>query len=285
MKDFYGCLAVAVAMMSQAAFATLPDDECRARSRLDLILNAGIDVTPGSVGREETTPSIALRVYDIIDPFAVAVAIGDYESARMFGDRVVERLKALFAEVSGISATVSGDDPARQYARLVVGAAIARVSLVDYRWLDAVRYGAIARDGARALAGHPEYGEHARFYLGLYEYYTAVAPMWVRGLGYLGGVVGDRRTGLDLLEETVNSNNALAPEAARVLLEEVRERDRPNCRYLPLAADLAASYPHNYRFRWYLERERARCEDEGIGGGGRPRLAFGYTCASMVAVP
>lgn len=285
MKTVCRCLAAAVAMMSAAAFATLPDGECRARSRLDLILNAGIDVTPGSVGYAEATPSIALRVYDIIDPFAVAVAIGDYESARMFGHRVVARLKSLFVDISGVSEENSGDDPARLYARLVVGAAIARVSLVDYQWLDAVRFGAIARDGVRALSDHPEYGEHARFYLGLYEYYTAVAPLWVRALGRLGGVVGDRHKGLRLLEETVNSNNALAPEAARVLLEEVLERDRPRCRYLPLAADLAATYPHNHRFRWYLERERARCEEGRVEVGERPRLAFGYTCASMAAAP
>lgn len=272
-------LALVVAL---PAAADAPPAECRARYRLEAILNGGVRVAPSfEVDRGPAAP-VVMRMYDIIDHWAVAVALGDYEGARTFADRVLRHLAVLLAEIDARPS----DDPDTAYARLSVSATAARVALVAGEWLEALHHGRIARESAAWLEARRPGDTRVRFFRGLLEYYAGVAPMWVRGLGAFSGVDGDPERGLALLEETVRSNNALAPEAARVLLEEVRRKHRPECRYLPLAGDLAASFPRNFRFQWYVERERERCESwRDFEDDDVPRLAFAFDCMQAALDP
>jgi hypothetical protein len=199
--------------------------------------------------------------------------IGDYESASIVSEAVTPRLVELFESLSEVNERAGEDNG---YARLLIGATLAKVSLVGHRWIDAVRYGTIARDEAQRLAELEDGDERAGFFLGLYEYYTGIAPFWLRGVGQLVGVDGDPGRGMSLLEEALRNDIALAPEAARVLLEEVRPEDRPRCRYLRLAEDLARYYPRNDRFKWYVERERHSCDGRlALAAADLPRLGQG----------
>jgi hypothetical protein len=188
----------------------------------------------------------------------MAVAVGDYDAAEQLGPVIRPQLAALYDEVD---TSVGEFAPDAVYARLVVGGALARVSLVSHAFVDAARYGAGARSDARWLEAHDPGSGRADFFFGLYELYTGIAPFWLRAAGVLAGVHGDPARGRLLLERVVRDNGAFAPEAARVLLEEVPASHRPTCRYLSLAVDLARLYPRNGRFQWYVDREFARCED------------------------
>jgi hypothetical protein len=230
---------------------------CGERQRLDEILNVDPAVWEAPLFAPEHTVHPLHRMYDIIDIWAVAVAIGDYAGAQALGVDIFPELERLFEQVD---VAADATRPETIYTRLVVSAMLARIALVDHDFLTALRYGRVAIDDTHLLAETRPGDPRAGFFLGLYHYYTGAAPLLLRGVGMLAGVRGDRAQGTQRLEDAVLSNQPLAPEAARVLLEEVRERDRPVCRYLPLAKDLAATYPDNYRFHWFVERERARCD-------------------------
>ncbi len=250
--------------------ATAAGADCRERERLDRILNVDPAVWAPAPDREDDP---LMRMYDIAGPWAVAVAIGDYAGAEALAGTILPEMDRLFETVDENADPASTENV---YARTVISGVIARVALVGHRLVRAVRYGLIARDNARKLAELDPDDPRPDFFLGLFDYYTGLAPAWVRAVGALAGIDGDTGRGIARLEAAVSSGQPLAPEAARVLLEETRSADRPVCRYLPLARDLAARYPDNFRFSFYVSRERERCPAGGIGSAGQPpRLAPG----------
>ncbi len=259
-----------------AIFALVAADQavgadCQERRRLDEILNIDPEVW---MPPPEPAVDPLMRMYDIAGPWAVAVALGDYDGARLLTDGVLPGMERL---LDSIESRAGEADVEAVYRRTVVSGLAARVALVDHRFLRALRYGLVARDGARWLKSRDPADPRPDFFLGLYHYYLGLAPRWIRAVIGLVGFDGDVDRGLALLEAAVTSGQAMAPEAARVLLEETRADHRPPCRYLPLARDLEIRYPHNYRFRYYVEREAARCP-AGVVDAADRRLRLDHDC-------
>lgn len=227
--------------------------DCRERARLDAILNVDPAIWQPTTSHADDP---VMRMYDIAGPWAVAVALGDYEGAQLLTNGVLPAMERL---LESIGTSDEETDPGVIYHRTVVSGLAARMALVDHRFLRALRFGLVARDGARWLKARDPADPRPDFFLGLYHYYLGLAPRWLRAVGSLAGLDGDIDRGLALLERAVTSGQALAPEAARVLLEETRAAHRPACRYLSLARDLETRYPHNYRFGYYADREAERC--------------------------
>lgn len=260
-------VVLAGALVAVAAVAAGSDRHCGERLLLDSVLDIDQRGEPPA-GIERGDP--LFRLYRIIDGWAMAVAVGDYEGAESLGESAKPGLVSLLGDVSAIDPA----DPDSIYVRLLVRGTLARVSMVNHDWIDAARYGIAAhRDAVLLDTRHPADGR-AGFFLGLYELYVGLAPGWLRAAGELAGLDGDVERGRERMERVVRRNDALAPEAARVLLEELPPRHRPACRYLSLAVDLAQNYPRNGRFHWYVEREFDRCTDYNAAQvADPPRLA------------
>ncbi len=267
---FVLALALAAIIASTTAAA-----DCRERLRLDAIFN--VDPVVWEVADAPDNP--VDHLYDIIGPWAVAVAIGDYDGAALLSDGIAPEVELLADALSAEPVTAD-----QWYVRALVHGSAARIALVGHHFVVALRHGLAARDAATTLASRWPQDPRADFFLGLYQYYTGIAPAWLRAVGAMAGISGDAEQGLQRLEAAVASGQPLAVEAARVLLEETAGRHRPACRYLPLATQLADRYPDNFRFAFYREREDERC-----GGAeppaGAPVLPRGCYSAGALDLP
>ncbi len=94
------------------------------------------------------------------------------------------------------------------------------------------------------VGSHPELAD-AYVVLGIYEYFTGSAPPAERRKLRLAGMDGDAALGVSYLEQAIEQAPVMAPEAARILLMEVKRDETESCRYVPLARDMARRYPHN----------------------------------------
>ncbi len=94
------------------------------------------------------------------------------------------------------------------------------------------------------VGSHPELAD-AYVVLGIYEYFTGSAPSAERRKLRLAGMDGDAALGVSYLEQAVEQAPVMAPEAARLLLMEVKGDETESCRYVPLAREMARRYPHN----------------------------------------
>lgn len=229
---------------------------CAYRQRIDLILNTRI--VPGvqdelhEIGRHD----LVTQIFDIIQPWAISIAVGDYYLARSQSGPVITGLEGLLSELEPKVA----DNRQARYAHLLLTATLARVNLVNYEWGRAIHYGHLAREDLFWFESRYPDDSRSLIFRGMYEYYVGVAPVWLKSVGWLLGVNGNKSEGVRYLEAAVTANGPLAPEAARMLFAEVRNADRESCRYLGLAADLTEFYPDNAEFQWYLVRELRRCD-------------------------
>ncbi len=94
------------------------------------------------------------------------------------------------------------------------------------------------------VASHPELAD-AYVVLGIYEYFTGSAPPEERRKLRLAGMDGDAALGVQYLEQAIAEAPVMAPEAARLLLMEVKRDEAQSCRYVPLAQEMARRYRHN----------------------------------------
>ncbi len=249
--------------------------ECLERALMDRIMNAAHDIPVALLDEAAADPwKVGLvSAHRAASAWAVAHAIGDYAGAAAMTESTVERLQTVLDGVREHPA----DDPFDQaYVELVIATTLARIALFDHDLLRAVSVGAEAYSRAVLLADARD--TRARFHLGVYDYYTGRAPAAIRRMAGFDEDTGDRRRGIAILEETLSFNDPAAPEAARILLNELEEDERPACRYLPLALDLEAVYPVNQRFAYFADRERQRCAASGESiPDNAPRL--GPSCA------
>ena len=148
------------------------------------------------------------------------------------------------------------DNPAQPERQLSLGIAqafIARLYLQQKKWFKAYRYGRQARDGLRDLIEtHPEQ-EDAYLVLGLYEYYAgSVSPFW-KWFTALIDLSGDAQLGIQYIERAVQNAPVVAPEAARVLLTEIKRSPPQVCDYISLAHYMRDHYTANPQFSVRLQ--------------------------------
>ncbi len=154
------------------------------------------------------------------------------------------------------------DNPAQSDRQLSLGMAqafIARLYLQQQKWLKAYRYGRKARDGLRDLIKQYPNQEDAYLVLGLYEYHTgSVSPFW-KWLTAMIDLSGDAQLGIQYIERAVQNAPVVAPEAARVLLTEVKSSRPQVCDYLTLAQYMREHYSSNPQFSMALQDTYILC--------------------------
>ncbi|MCZ7597412.1 MAG: hypothetical protein M5U09_06230 [Gammaproteobacteria bacterium] len=260
-------VVVAGALVAVATLAAGSDRHCGERLLLDSVLDIDPQAEPPP-GIERGDP--LFRLFRIIDGWAMAVAVGDYEGAESLGEAAKPGLVSLLGDVSAIDPA----DPESIYVRLLVRGTTGPREHGQPR-LDRRRALRHRGPSRRRPARHPPPGRRARRLLPrpvrtVHRPGTRVAARRRE----LAGLDGDVERGRERMESVIRRNDALAPEAARVLLEELPPRHRPACRYLSLAVDLAQHYSRNGRFHWYVEREFDRCSDYNAAqDADPPRLA------------
>ncbi|WP_455209751.1 hypothetical protein [Kaarinaea lacus] len=148
------------------------------------------------------------------------------------------------------------EDPAEPERQLSLGMAqafIARLYLQQNKWFKAYRYGRKARDGLRDLIAQYPDQEDAYLILGLYEYHTgSVSPFW-KWVTAMIDLSGDAQLGVQYIERAVQNAPVVAPEAARVLLTEVKSSRPQVCDYLSLAQLMREHYGSNPQFSVVLQ--------------------------------
>jgi hypothetical protein len=135
----------------------------------------------------------------------------------------------------------------------------ARIFLEQEKWYSAYKLGRQARDRLRALLKEDPTQEDANLVLGLYEFYTGSVPSGLKWLSYLIDLSGNRQDGLVMLERAVKYSKTAAPEAARVLLDELNLSAPEVCQWLTLNKQMRSSYPNNARFSYALQKNYRRC--------------------------
>jgi len=135
----------------------------------------------------------------------------------------------------------------------------ARVFLDRDAWMKAYTHGKQSRKRLRQVIRQHPNTEDAYLVLGLYEFYTGDLPTGLKGLSYLLDLSGDRKRGLRWLERAAQLAPTAAPEAARVLIDELPLKAPEVCQWLSVNAQLRDRYPGNWRFSYQLQKNYRRC--------------------------
>ncbi|MCB1757265.1 MAG: hypothetical protein KDJ38_17205 [Gammaproteobacteria bacterium] len=170
-------------------------------------------------------------------------------------DHALEQLAAFRKQVTG-KKTVSAED------ELLLGmseAFSARIFLDRKEWLKAYSIGRQARDRLRALIEKNPQQQDAYLVLGLYEFYTGDVPVMLKWLTTLIDLSGNRQRGLDWLQRAVEHGRTAAPEAARILVEELALKAPEVCQWLVLNKTLRETYPANPRLAYALQKNYRLC--------------------------
>ena len=241
-----------------ASSLSLACDERRSRDVVDAILNRDIPRAEHlvTVWQTEKPSSLRMVLYQAI----VQVAIADYSPQKTSEkyDASLNQLKTVihYAESGQL---IEADQAQRQLILATAKALVARLLMEQHHWIGAYRYGHGARQIlTQLIQKHPQM-EDAYVAMGLFDYYTGSVPVGLKWLTLLLDFSGDTRRGIRYLERAVEHAPTTAPEAARVLLNEVRHQDAETCRYLPLADQLVRHFPNNPGFRRIRQRYQHRC--------------------------
>ncbi|HBS26919.1 MAG TPA: hypothetical protein DD827_07315 [Gammaproteobacteria bacterium] len=133
---------------------------------------------------------------------------------------------------------------------------IARIYLQQSRWIKAYRHIRKGRDNLKALLNqHPDYAD-AWFTLGLYEYYTGSVPRHLKWLTRIIDLSGDRKKGIEYIIRSIKEAPVASPEAARILLDEIKP---PSCGNLALAKQMQTQYPSNPQFVFIKQQLQVYC--------------------------
>lgn len=138
-------------------------------------------------------------------------------------------------------------------------AMIARIHMDRSHWLRAYRDARQARNQLQQLVqDHPQLHD-AYTILGLYEYRTGKLPTALRWMFRGLGLSGNTRTGLAYLERGVTRAAVSAPEAARILLDELNLSAPEVCQWIPLNRQMTDTYPNNHDLARQLQRHLREC--------------------------
>ncbi len=120
--------------------------------------------------------------------------------------------------------------------------------LVRKTYMDALRDATSARKlSNRVVELDPAFID-ARMVQGAHDYIVGSLPGYIRFLGFLSGIRGDKEAGIRALRLVAEkgTNNKMD---AQILLGVIYRRERRSQDALPLLAEMTARYPRNYLFR------------------------------------
>ncbi len=166
------------------------------------------------------------------------------EDLKRFDDTVATAMKYAQAQIDR-----RPDDPRAQYALGVAYGLRGNCGfLIRKTYMDALRDATSARKFCnRAVELDPKFVD-ARMVQGAHDYIVGSLPGYIRFLGFLGGIRGDKEGGIRTLRQVAEhgENNRID---AQILLGVIYRRERRPQDALPLLATMTARYPRNYLFR------------------------------------
>ncbi|MDO6459506.1 hypothetical protein Q4485_02240 [Granulosicoccaceae sp. 1_MG-2023] len=250
---FFNIFCVALLMVGPAAAAGACEIPPQRRV-VDLIMNADFS------GAENALAALPgeRRL------FQAMIHLGETHHAR---GRRYERLLGLAA--AELDALIGATHDPRPQTQLYLGMAEAfrsRIHMENKQWLKAYRLGHRARERLQALLQGPQAPQDALLVLGLFDYYTASLPAALRWLTHLVDMAGDRARGLRHLQAAAKHATIAAPEAARVLFDEITDTAPEVCRWLGTNREMRRRYPDNPALSLALQRNLRKC--------GQPRAAL-----------
>lgn len=119
--------------------------------------------------------------------------------------------------------------------------------LVEKSWMDALKAASASRKFSnRILEIDPGFID-TNIVQGVDNYIVGSLPMYMRALGFVAGVHGDREGGIKQLQE-VAQRGVLSKYDARIILAAIYRRERRSKDAIPLVKGLADRFPRNYLF-------------------------------------
>ena len=132
--------------------------------------------------------------------------------------------------------------------------------LVRREWVAALRDATEARKlHRRAFEADPSFVD-ARLVEGLHDYVVGSLPFAYKALGFLAGFTGDRKRGIQTLEE-VAAKGVRNRLDAQVLLAGIYRREKQPATAIPLLAAMAGKFPRNVLYRLELSQMHADLGD------------------------
>ena len=120
--------------------------------------------------------------------------------------------------------------------------------LVEKAWTDSLSDASAANKlNKKVLAIDPAFVD-ARLVVGLYEYVVGNLPFYMRILGVVGGFHGDKKDGIQQIQQ-VAKYGTLNKYDAEILLAVIYRREHKLALALPLLKEAANQFPRNYLFQ------------------------------------
>lgn len=120
--------------------------------------------------------------------------------------------------------------------------------LIEHSWTDALRDATTARKlHGRVLAVDPG-NVDAKLLEGVHDYLLGSLPWHYKVLGFFAGMKGDRKGGIETLEQVAQRGDANRYDA-KILLAGIYRREEQSAKALVLLDELIAKFPRNYLLR------------------------------------
>jgi tetratricopeptide (TPR) repeat protein len=119
--------------------------------------------------------------------------------------------------------------------------------LVEKAWIDALKEASTARKYSNKILEIDPNFVDTNVVQGLDNYIVGSLPFYMRALGFVAGVHGDREVGIKQLQE-VAQRGVLSKWDAHILLAAIYRRERRSQDAIPLVKDLDNRFPRNYLF-------------------------------------
>ena len=121
--------------------------------------------------------------------------------------------------------------------------------LVEKSWMQSLHEATAARKADQEILKVDPQFVDARLVLGLDQYIVGCLPFYLRAIGSIGGFHGDKKAGIEQLEQ-VSREGVMNRYDAAVLLAAIYRREHCPEKAIPLVAELAERFPRNYLFRF-----------------------------------
>lgn len=195
-----------------------------------------------------------------LDFYEASILLAESNTRR--GDQTKQLTRQALQLLESVRANLKTTKSRSSRQELVLGmseAFIARIHTDQESWLKAYSVGRESRDRLRQHIRKNPDSEDAYLVLGLYEFYTGSVPKGLKWLTYLIDLSGNREQGLQWLQRAVAHAVTAAPEAARILIDELELQAPEVCQWLSLNEQLRDKYPANSRLSYLLQRNYRLC--------------------------
>lgn len=137
---------------------------------------------------------------------------------------------------------------------------VARAYAGRKQWMAAYKNGKQARLKLQKLMREHPSEKDGLIGIGLFEFYTGSIPPGLRWLSKLVNFSGDKNKGIQLIHQAVKESPTFAPEAGRMVVNEViYSGSEKLCQYLDLTQTLRSRYPNNPQFSFAYQKVLNNC--------------------------